>query len=843
MRHAEDVLSDTQNYDYSRFAEDYKTQRAVFMSLHQIGELAGRLPHQFRIRHTTIPWTAIRQTRNIIAHEYVRINLAIIWSAVTNDIPILLSYVNSVVKDMNEYNEQSLYERTDQTVPKKQSPPEQLTLTENHIIEQPITNALELNFMPYAMSVIISRAIPEIDGFKPAHRKLLYTMYKMGLLTGGRIKSADIVGQTMRLNPHGDGPIYETMVRLTRGHDALIHAFIDSKGNFGKQYSRDMAYAASRYTEAKLDELCREIFTGLDKQVVDMVPNYNNTMLEPALLPTTFPNLLVTPNQGIAVSMASTVCSFNLKEVCNTTIAWLKNPNHNIIKTLPAPDFSTGGELVYNQAEMENIYATGRGSFKLRARYRIDKKNSCIEVFEIPYTTTVEAIIDKIAALVKTNKIRDINDVRDETDLNGLKIAIDFRRSANPEQIMQRLFSLTTLQDSFSCNFNFLVDGRPRVMGIAEILEEWTAFRMGCIKRQLAYDISKKTEKLHLLEGLAAILLDIDKAIQIIRNTPTEAEVIPNLMKGFEITQPQAEFIAEIKLRHLNREYLTGRVNERKSLEEELAELKTISGSDERIRDMISDQLKEVSKKYGRPRRTEIIQADDTPAPPQESFIDDYNVKLFLTGHSYFKKITLVSLRASADQYLKEEDYLAQEIEATNRDEILFFSNKCNVYKMKLYDMADHKASALGDYLPNLLGLEADEGIIFMTLAKDHQGYMLYAFENGKVAKVAFNAYATKTNRRKLVNAYSGKSPLVSIHWIPEDVDLFLQRGTDKAMVVHSSLIPANTSKQSGGVTVFSLRQNTILTAMRPVSEGDDLDYYRMDKIPTAGHFLLNRKG
>ena len=721
----------------------------------------------------------------------------------------------------------------------KKPPPEQLTLVENHIIEQPITNALELNFMPYAMSVIVSRAIPEIDGFKPAHRKLLYTMYKMGLLSGGRIKSADIVGQTMRLNPHGDGPIYETMVRLTRGHDALIHPFIDSKGNFGKQYSRDMAYAASRYTEAKLDDICREIFRDIDKQVVDMVPNYNSTMLEPTLLPTTFPNLLVTPNQGIAVSMASTVCSFNLKEVCQTTIAWLKNPSHDIIKTLPAPDFSTGGELIYNQAEIENIYATGRGTFKLRAKYRVDKKNSCIEVYEIPYTTTIEAIIDKIAALVKNNKIRDINDVRDETDLHGLKITIDIKRSANPDQTMQRLFSLTTLQDSFSCNFNFLVDGRPRVMGIAEILQEWTAFRMGCIKRQLAYDIEKKAEKLHLLEGLAAILLDIDKAIKIIRNTPTEAEVIPNLMQGFTITQPQAEYIAEIKLRHLNREYLVGRVDEREALAKELEELKAILGNDERIRDLISDQLKEISKKFGRPRRTDIVHADDTPTPSEESFIDDYNVRLFLTQHSYFKKITLVSLRSSAEQYLKEDDYVTQEIEATNRDEVLFFSNQCNVYKMKLYDLPDTKASALGDYLPNLLGMEPGEGIIYVAVAKDYQGYMLYAFENGKVAKVAFNAYATKTNRRKLVNAYSDKSPLVSMHWVPEDVDLYLRRGEDKAMVVHSSLISVNTSKQSGGMAVFSLRQKTVLTAMRPAGEGDDLDYYRMDKIPTAGHFLL----
>ena len=724
----------------------------------------------------------------------------------------------------------------------KKTPPEQLTLVENHIIEQPITNALELNFMPYAMSVNLSRAIPEIDGFKPSHRKLLYTMYKMGLLTGGRIKSANIVGQTMRLNPHSDGPIYETMVRLTRGNDALLHPFVDSKGNFGKQYSRDMAYAASRYTEAKLDEICREVFRDMDKQVVDMIPNYDATMLEPVLLPTTFPNLLVTPNQGIGVSMASTVCSFNLKEVCQTTIAWLKNENHNIIKTLPAPDFSTGGELIYNQAEIENIYATGRGSFKLRARYRVDKKNACIEVYEIPYTTTVEAIIDKIAVLVKTGKIRDINDVRDETDLNGLMIAIDIKRSADPEHIMQRLFSLTTLQDSFSCNFNFLVDGRPRVMGIAEILREWTVFRIGCIKRQLAYDIEKKSEKLHLLEGLAAILLDIDKAIKIIRNTPTEAEVIPNLINGFGITLPQAEYIAEIRLRHLNREYLLGRVNERETLIKEIAQLKTMLESDERIRELICEQLKEISKKYGRARRTDIVQVEDTPTPSEDSFIDDYNVRLFLTRHSYFKKITLVSLRSSAEQYLKEDDNIIQEMEATNRDEILFFSDKCNVYKMKLYDLQDTKASTLGDYLPNTLGMEQGENIIYFALAKDYAGYMLYAFENGKVAKVAFNAYATKTNRRKLVNAYSGKSPLVSMHWVAADEDLYLQRGTDKAMVVNSSLISVNTSKQSGGMAVFNLRQKTMLTAMRPVAEGDDLDYYRMDKIPTAGHFLMGKK-
>jgi len=716
---------------------------------------------------------------------------------------------------------------------------------ENHIIEQPITNALELNYMPYAMSVIVSRAIPEIDGFKPAHRKLLYTMYKMGLLSreggasgGRRIKSADIVGQTMRLNPHGDGPIYETMVRLTRGNDALIHPLIDSKGNFGKQFSRDMAYAASRYTEAKLDDICREVFRDIDKNVIDMVDNYNATMLEPVLLPTTFPNLLVTPNQGIAVGMASTVCSFNLKEVCETTVKWLKNPNHDISKTLLAPDFSTGGELIFNPDEMTNIYATGRGSFKVRARYIHDEKNSCIEIYEIPYTTTIEAIIDKIVALVKTGKIRDINDVRDETDLQGLKITIDIKKSTNVENLMQRLYQLTSLRESFNCNFNFLINGRPRVMGIAEILQEWTAFRIGCIKRQLEFDIAKKSEKLHLLEGLAKIILDIDKAIKIIRETPKESEVVPNLMKGFTITQPQADFIAEIKLRHLNREYLQNRISERKSLEDELAELKSIHGSDEKIRDVISAQLKEIAKKYGAPRRTEIVAAEEAPILPVETFIDDYNLKLFLTGQNYIKKVSLVSLRSADTQYLKDDDFITQELEATNRDELLLFTNQHNVYKTKIHELPDCKASSLGEYLTNILEMADGERVLYLALAKDYGGFMLFGFDNGKVAKVKFDAYATKTNRKKLVNAYSDKSPLVDMHHVSEDIDLYLMRGKDKAMVVNSSLIPLNTSKNSGGVSVFTLRKNTQLTEMRPVTENDDPDYYRADKIPTAGHFL-----
>jgi DNA gyrase subunit A len=716
---------------------------------------------------------------------------------------------------------------------------------ENRIIEQPITNALELNFMPYAMSVIVSRAIPEIDGFKPAHRKLLYTMYKMGLLTGGRIKSADVVGQTMRLNPHGDGPIYETLVRLTRGNGALLHPFIDSKGNFGKVYSRDMAFAASRYTEVKLDAFCKELFTDIDKDVVDMTDNYNGTMREPVLFPTTFPNLLVTPNQGIAVGMASSMCGFNLREVCVTTMTWLKNPKLNITKTLLAPDFSTGGELLYDAEEIASLYATGRGSVRVRARWRFDKKNSCIEVYEIPYTATAEGIIDKIIALTKAGKVRDITDVRDETDLHGLKITIDIKKSADPGLIMQRLYSQTALSDTFSCNFNFLIDGRPRTMGIAEILTEWTRFRTGCIKRQLQYDIDKKTALLHLLEGLSKILLDIDKAIKIIRGTERDADVIPNLMNGFSITQLQAEFIAEIKLRNLNKEYLLGRVNERENLAKEIHKLKSVMGSESQIHGIICEQLKEVIKKYGQDRRTAIIEAKEEAAPQQEVLIDDYNCKLFLTAHSYFKKISLVSLRTSGEQYLKDDDVIVKEIETTNRAEILFFSNQFTVYKMKAYDIADCKASALGDYLPNLLGMADGERILYMTLAGDYKGYMLFGFANGKVAKVAFDGYATKTNRKKLINAYSDKSPLVSMTYLPDDADLYLTRGKDKAMVINTAIINVIATKNSSGVAVFSLKPNTELTGMKPADEVDglDKDFFRVDKLPSAGHFILmNRR-
>ena len=693
--------------------------------------------------------------------------------------------------------------------------------------------------MPYAMSVIVSRAIPEIDGFKPAHRKLLYTMYKMGLLGEKRIKSADIVGQTMRLNPHGDGPIYETMVRLARGNEALLHPFIDSKGNFGKIYSRDMACAASRYTEAKLDVLCKEIFSDLDKNVVDMVDNYNSTMQEPVLLPTTFPNALITPNHGIAVGMASSVCSFNLKEVCNTAAAWISNPNVDIFKTLPAPDFSTGGEIVLKSDELKNIYETGRGSFKLRARYRYDKKNSLIEVYEIPYTTTIEAIIDKIALLIKTGKIKDINDVRDETDLGGLKIAIDIKRSADPEIIMQRLFSLTSLQDGFNCNFNFLINGKPRVMGIKEILAEWTVFRISTLKRGLQHDINFKSEKLHLLEGLSKILLDIDKAIKIIRGTKKENEVIPNLMAQFNITNAQADYIAEIKLRHLNREYLLSKIEEQKNLKGEIKGLSETLSSDDKIKGLIISQLKEIAKKYGKPRKTGIAEHVEVQAVAEEVYIDDYNVKLFLTAQSYFKKISLVSLRSASEQYLKDGDDILQEIDASNKDELLLFTSEQNVYKAKLYDLPDCKASSIGEYLENLLDMQPGEKVVYIAVAKEYEGYMLFAFENGKMTKVKLAEYATKTNRRKLINAYSGKSPLVSMLFTHEDTDIFLQREHDKALVFNTSKLPLTATKASGGISVFTLRRGSKLTKMRFADiSTDDIDYFRAEKIPSTGHFL-----
>lgn len=712
----------------------------------------------------------------------------------------------------------------------------------NNYIEQPITKTLELNYMPYAMSVIISRAIPEIDGFKPSHRKLLYTMYLMGLLKGNRTKSTNVVGQTMKLNPHGDMAIYETLVRLTRGNDALLTPFIDSKGNFGKQFSRDMAFAASRYTEVKLDKICEEIFKNIDKNTVDFIDNYDGSMKEPVLFPTTFPNILVTNNQGIAVSMASSICSFNLKEVCDVTIKFIKNENIDIKKYLKAPDFSSGGELIYNEKEINNIYQTGRGSFKLRGKYRFDKKNSLIEIYEIPYTTTVEAIIDKIINLVKTNKIKEINDVRNETDKNGLKIAIDIKKSANAELLMHKLYSMTPLSDSFSCNFNVLIDGVPKTMGVKEILTEWLKFRIQCIKRQTAYDLEKKKVKHHLLSGLSKILLDIDKAISIIRDTEEDNMVIPNLIDGFNIDKEQAEYIAEIKLRNLNKEYLLNRVKEREQLEKDMKELKDIYDSEELIKNIICMELKEVSKKHGKPRKTEIIYHEEVKEIEEHELIEDYTAKFFLTKENYFKKVTLVSLRSSGEHKLKDEDVIVQEIEANNKAEIIFFSDKSNVYKIKAYDIPEVKVSNIGHYLPNILGMEEDENILYFVITNDFKGHMLFVFENGKIAKIPLEAYQTKVNRKKLINAYSDKSNLISIKYILEDRDIILIRDNVKAILVNTSLIEEKTTKSSMGISVLVNDKNSKVTYCLENDEFlcESIEYYRITEVPVNPNLILD---
>ena len=717
--------------------------------------------------------------------------------------------------------------------------------TENIIItEQKITDTLELNYMPYAMSVIVSRAIPEIDGFKPSHRKLLYTMYKMGLQNGARTKSSNIVGQTMHLNPHGDAAIYETMVRLTEGNGSLLLPFIDSKGNFGKQYSRDMAYAAARYTEAKLAPICNEVFGDIDKNSVDFVDNFDATDKEPVLLPTSFPNILVNPNQGIAVGMASSFCSFNLVEICEATSAFISNPDCNIADYIKGPDFPGGGELIYNADEMNAIYESGRGSFKVRAKYRYDKKNSCIEIYEIPYTTNVETIIDKIIQLVKSGKIRDITDVRDETDLKGLKIAIDIKRSADPEMLMAKLFSLTTLCDSFSCNFNLLINGRPKTLGIKGVMEEWVIFRMNCVKRRLKYDLDKKSAKLHLLQGLSKILLDIDKAIDIIRNTEVDAMVIPNLITGFDIDQKQAEYVAEIKLRNINKEYILNRIQEISELVDSIADLTAILSSDAKVKRIISKELKNVAKKYGTPRRTSIISDVDTEKLQAEDLIEDYGIKLFLTVHNYFKKIPLTSLRTSPEQKLKEEDSIMYECEATNRTDIVFFSDKHNVYKLKANDIADCKASSFGEYLANILNLEENEKIIYFTATTDYSGYMIFAFENGKVAKVPLESYATKTNRKKLVNAYSPKSPVIGMTYSSGDCDIVLIRDTDKALLFNTELIPLNVNKTSGGVQVFTMKKKSFITRMFNGSDfiSDDIEKYRTKKLTSSGATLTQEE-
>lgn len=712
--------------------------------------------------------------------------------------------------------------------------------THKNLVEQDIVSTLENNYMPYAMSVIVSRAIPEIDGFKPSHRKLLYTMYKMGLLTGSKTKSSNIVGQTMKLNPHGDMAIYETMVRLTRGNNALLHPFVDSKGNFGKQYSRDMKFAAPRYTEAKLDKLCEEIFKDIDKNTVEFMDNYDGTMKEPVLLPTTYPNILVNANQGIAVGMASNICSFNLQEICEATSALIDDAESVLEDYLRAPDFSSGGQLIYSEKEIRDIYANGRGSFKVRAKYKYDKENNCIEILEIPYTTTVEAIMDQIIDLIKAGKIKEITDVRDETDLSGLKLTVDIRKNTDPDALMNKLYKFTPLQDSFNCNFNILINGKPRVMGIRTILNEWLAFRVDCIKRQTLFDIDRKSDKLHLLMGLKKILMDIDKAIAIIRGTEQEALVIPNLMSGFQIDDIQAEYIAEIRLRNLNKEYILNRVGEADNLVKEIAELKDIYGNESKIKKIIQKQLKDITKKFGQPRRTEIIHEEHVEEITTEHLIEDYNLKIFLTEQNYLKKIALVSLRANPEHKLKDDDAIVQEIDTHNKADLLLFSNKFNVYKTKIYDVPDCKASSLGEYLTNLLGLENDEKIIYVTATDNYEGYMLFFYENGKGAKIEMSSYATKTNRKKLANAYCDGSPLVRMMFMTEDMDLIATSSIKKVLVFNTEGINPKSTRASQGVQVLTSKKGSTLIHIKTLEEMllSDLEYYRTKNIPAIGCYI-----
>ena len=708
------------------------------------------------------------------------------------------------------------------------------------VLEQPITETLETNYMPYAMSVIVSRAIPEIDGFKPSHRKLLYTMFKMGLLTGARTKSANIVGQTMKLNPHGDAAIYETMVRLSAGYEALLTPFVDSKGNFGKVYSRDMSYAASRYTEAKLSAICAEVFRDIDKDTVDFVDNYDGSMKEPTLLPTAFPNVLVSANSGIAVGMASMICGFNLNEVCETAINYLRDPEHDLFSTLPAPDFPTGGEIIYDRAEMESIYNTGRGSFKVRARWRYLQKENIIEIFQIPYTTTSEAIIDKVAELIKAGKVREINDMRDETDLGGLRLAIDLKRGVDPEKLMQKLFKMTTLQDAFPCNFNILIAGNPRVMGVREILDEWTAWRMESIRRRVYHELEKKREKLHLLQGLGRILLDIDKAIEIIRGTELESEVVPNLMMGFGIDQIQAEFVAEIKLRNINREYILKRTAETEALEKDIEELESILNSRRKIKGIIIDELKQINKKYVTPRKSTIVYADEIQAFDEEQQIEDYPVTLFLSKEGYFKKITAQSLRMSGEQKYKDGDQLNISFESTNRGELLFLTDRQQMYKARVSDFEDVKASVLGVYLPSRLQMDEGENIITMIDPGDYKAHLLFFFENGKAARVDLSAYETKTNRKKLVNAYSDKSPLCSVIKLTGETDLCCFSSDDRALVFNSSLLQPKTSRSAQGVAVMSLKARRTLDRAKLLEETQikNVPRYRVRSLPAAGALL-----
>ena len=708
------------------------------------------------------------------------------------------------------------------------------------ILEQPITDTLELNFMPYAMSVILSRAIPEIDGFKPSQRKLLYTMHKMGLQTGARTKSANIVGQTMRLNPHGDGPIYDTMVRLSKGYEALLTPFVDSKGNFGKVYSRDMAYAASRYTEAKLAPICTEIFRDIDRDTVDFVDNYDNTMTEPTLLPTSFPNVLVSANIGIAVGMASSICGFNLEEACQAAIEFIADPDCDLTQTLKAPDFPTGGELIYNAAELESIYNTGRGSVRLRSRWRYIREQNLIEITEIPYTTTAEAIIDKVAELIKANKLREVSDMRDETDLSGLKLTIDLKRGVEPDKLMAKLFKQTTLMDSFSCNFNILIAGVPRVMGVREILDEWTAWRADCVKRRVYSELQKKKEKLHLLRGLQKILLDIDKAIAIIRATEEEAEVVPNLMIGFGIDERQAEYVAEIKLRNINREYIIKRTEEIDELEREIEDLEEILRSNKRINAIIVRELKDVIKKYSSERRTKIVFEDEIEAFDEDEHVEDYAVNIFLSREGYFKKITPLSLRMGGEQKYKESDGPFISFETQNKRELLVFTDKQQVYKARARDFEDTKASSLGTYLPTALEMDEGENVIYLIDPNDYSGHVIFFFENGKAARIELSTYATKTNRKKLTGAYSDKSPVKSMIPLYEDIELAVFSTEGRVVIFSSSLMAPKTTRSTQGVQVISLKRRFALEKALPLDQTTIATpaRYRVRSIPAAGALL-----
>ena len=705
------------------------------------------------------------------------------------------------------------------------------------VVEQRIVSTLEENYMPYAMSVIMSRALPEIDGFKPSHRKLLYTMYKMGLLGSARTKSANIVGQTMKLNPHGDGAIYDTMVRLSRGYEALLHPYVDSKGNFGKFYSRDMAWAASRYTEARLDDICQELFRDIDKETVDFVDNYDSTLKEPSLLPASFPSVLVNANTGIAVGMASSICPFNLKEVCETTIALMRDPNHDIASTLLAPDFPGGGQILYVRKTIDEIYKTGRGGIKVRARYAYDATANCVDVTSIPPTTTSEAIIEKIIDLVKQGKIKEIADIRDETGLDGLKITIDLKRGTDADKLMQKLYRMTPLEDTFSCNFNVLIAGVPRVLGVRAMLEEWVAFRVECVRRRTFFDLKKRQEKLHLLKGLQRILLDIDKAIAIVRETDEETEVVPNLMIGFGIDEIQADYVAEIKLRHLNREYILKRTQEIAQLEQEAAELQSILDSKAKVKGIIVSELLDVIKKYGQPRKSMLLYANEIEESEPEEEVPDYPVTLFFTREGYFKKITPLSLRMSGEQKLKEGDKVEQIIETTNNCDLLFFTDRCQVYKSKAGDFADTKASVLGEYIPAKLGMDEGESVVYMATTKEYDGYMLFFFENGKLAKVDMASYATKTNRRKLTGAYSDKAAVVCMYYQLQDMEYLLTTSAGRMLLVQTGAVQSKSTRNTQGVAVMTLKKGHRLMKAVPLEESmvGKPNRYRTNSLPAAG--------